>query len=89
MKQAEMEQKERMNMRDNETKLLIANLGNADDGIREPEYSQEAKDKLAESIREFNEKIALEKQRLELDKKKAADDVRLKEKQINKKPVNR
>ena len=84
MKQAEMEQKERMNMRDNETKLLIANINTADDGIQEPEYSQEAKDKLAESIREFNEKLALDKQRLELDKKKAADDVRLREKQINK-----
>lgn len=85
MKQAEMEQKERMNMRDNETKLLIANLNSVDnDGIKEPEYSQEAKDKLAESIREFNEKIALEREKLALEKKKAADDIRLREKQINK-----
>ena len=83
-KQAELDQKERMNMRDNETKLLIANLGNMDDGIKEPEYSQEAKDKLAESIREFDAKIALERDKFKLEKKKEADDVRLKEKQINK-----
>ena len=38
----------------------------ADDGIQEPEYSQEAKDKLAESIRQFDERLKLDKERLNL-----------------------
>lgn len=86
LEQAKLEQEDRLNMRDNETKLLIENLKQqASDGVREPEYSQEAKDKLAESIRQFNERLALDKQRLAFDKQKAATDARLKEKQINKK----
>ena len=73
MKQAEMEQKERMNVRDNETKLLVASMGSVDDGIEEPEYSQEAKDKLEESIRQFNEKIKLDREKLSFEKQKNKD----------------
>ena len=87
LEQAKMEQAERINERDNETKIIVANISHsADDGITEPEYSQEAKDKLAESMRQFDARLKLDRDRLELDKKKAADDVRLKEKAINKKP---
>lgn len=86
LEQAKLEQEDRLNMRDNETKILIENIKQAaSDGAMEPEYSQEAKDKLQESIRQFNEKIALDKQRLDFDKQKAATDARLREKQINKK----
>ena len=87
LEQAKMEQAERINERDNETKIIVANISHsADDGITEPEYSQEAKDKLAESMRQFDARLKLDRDRLELDKKKAADDARLKEKAINKKP---
>jgi hypothetical protein len=41
-----------------------------------------------EQIREFDKRLALDKERLEFDKEKARVDARLKEKQINKKPVN-
>lgn len=85
LEQAKLEQEDKLNQRDNETKLLIANIQYASDGIEEPEYSQEAKDKLAESIRQFNERLALDKERLAFDRQKAATDARLKEKQINKK----
>lgn len=86
LEQAKLEQEDRLNMRDNETKILIENIKQAaSDGAMEPEYSQEAKDKLQESIRQFNEKIALDKQRLAFDKQKAATDARLREEQINKK----
>ena len=88
LEQAKMEQTERINERDNETKIIVANISHsADDGITEPEYSQEAKDKLAESMRQFDARLKLDRERLELDKKKAADDARLKEKAINKKPA--
>ena len=58
------------------------------DGIEPDDYSQEAKDKLAEQIREFDARLKLDKERLAFDKDKAKTDARLKEKQINKKPTN-
>ena len=88
--QLEMQMKDQMNMRDNETKILVANIqaaSNVDDGIEEPEYSQEAKDNLAEKIREFDARLKLDRDRLAFDKDKAKTDARLKEKQINKKPT--
>lgn len=91
---AEMEQKERLNMNDNETKILVAQIAaqakanNETDGIVPDEYSQEAKDKLAEQIREFDARLKLDKERLAFDKDKAKTDAKLKEKQINKKPTN-
>lgn len=86
-KQMELQMKDQMNMRDNETKILVATIqaNNSDDGIEEVEYSQEAKDSLAEKMREFDARLKLDRDRLEFDKSKAATDARLKEKQINKK----
>ena len=83
--QAKMELEDAINMRDNETKILIATMNSNDDGIQEPEYSQEAKDKLAEQIREFDARLALDRERLSFDKDKAKTDAELKRKQINKK----
>ena len=86
LEQAKMEQAERINERDNETKIIIANISHStDDGIQEPEYSQEAKDKLAESMRQFDERLKLDKERLNLDKHKAEVDADLKRKALNKK----
>jgi hypothetical protein len=89
MEQAKMQQEDALNQRDNETKILIAQMqayskNSGDDGIIEPEYSQEAKDKLMESMRQFDERIKLDRERLEFDKDKARSDAKLKEKQINK-----
>ena len=87
-KQMELQLKDQMNQRDNETKILIANIqanSNPEDGIEEPEYSQEAKDNLMEKMREFDAKLKLDRERLAFDKDKAKTDARLKEKQINKK----
>ena len=89
-KQAELQQKEQANIRDNETKLMIAQIqanNKESDGIEEPEYSQEAKDKLMEQIREFDERLKLDREKLRLDKKKHEDDVILKRKALNKKPT--
>ena len=82
--QAKMELEDTLNMRDNETKILIATMNSSDDGIKEPEYSQEAKDKLAEQIREFDARLALDRERLSFDKDKVKIDAELKRKQINK-----
>ena len=90
LEQAKMQQEDRLNQRDNETKILIAqmqayNKNSEDDGIIEPEYSQEAKDKLMEQIREFDEKIKLDREKLNLDREKHKDDVTLKRKALDKK----
>ena len=52
-RQAELQQKEQANIRDNETKILIAQMQKEDknDGIKEPEFSEEAKANLLEKIR--------------------------------------
>ena len=87
MEQAKMQQEDMLNQRDNETKLLIANMQmlskNSEDDIEEPEYSQEAKDKLAEQIRQFDAKIKLDREKLELDKQKAREDAKIKREQIH------
>lgn len=90
LEQAKMQQEDRLNQRDNETKILIAqmqayNKNSEDDGIIEPEYSQEAKDKLMEQIREFDEKIKLDREKLNLDREKHKDEVTLKRKALDKK----
>ena len=89
-KQEELEQKERASIRDNETKLLIATMqanNNEDTEDFEPEFSEEAKANLAEKIREFDERLKLDRDKLEFEKKKADKDAELKLKQINKKPT--
>jgi hypothetical protein len=87
LEQAKLELQDQMNQRDNETKLLIANINvaNADDGIQEEQYSQEAKDKLREQMREFDARLSLDKQRLALDKQKAESDTSIKRQQLRKK----
>lgn len=89
LEQAKLQQEDALNGRDNETKILIAQMqamskGSEDGDSTELEYSQEAKDKLLEQIREFDLRLKLDRERLEHDKKKAETDARLKEKQINK-----
>lgn len=88
-KQQEMEQKDAMNQRDNETKVMVAQIeatsrqiiADMKDGI-EPEYSQEARERLAESMREFDQKIALDRERLEFDKDRAETDAQIRREQI-------
>ena len=90
-KMAELQQKDTLNQRDNQTKILVAQISaNAratdveEDGVAPEEYSQEAKDKLLESIRQFDEKMKLEWAKLDETKRKNDKDAELKQKQINK-----
>lgn len=87
-KQAELDQKEEANIRDNQTKIIIAQIQSGpdeEDGIAIDDYSPEAKAALQEKIREFDERLKLDRERLELDKQKAKDDVRLKKESLDKK----
>lgn len=88
-RELEMQLKDQMNQRDNETKILVATISansNQEDGIEEPEYTQEAKDKLMENIRQFDARLKLDKERLEFDREKARTDASLKREALKRKP---
>lgn len=87
---AKMELEDTLNQRDNETKILVAQIAasikvneNDTDGIQEP-MSDEAREKLREQVRQFDARLALDRDRLNFDKDKARTDAELKRKQINK-----
>ena len=91
---AKMELEDTLNQRDNETKILVAQIAASvkvnqgdTDGIQEP-ISEEAREKLKEQIRQFNAKLELDRDRLNCDKDKAKTDAELKRQQINKKSNN-
>jgi hypothetical protein len=88
-----MQHEAAMNTENNETKILVAQISaqarqydetNVAEGNEV--MSEESRAKLNEQIREFDARLALDKERLAFDKDKAKTDARLKEKQINKKP---
>lgn len=89
-KQLEMQQTDMLNQRDNETKMLIAKL-EAMSKIESTQdvYSQKDREKLLETMREFDEKLKLDRDRLNLDKQKAKDDKELREKQIEVSKINK
>lgn len=88
-RQAELQQKEQANIRDNETKILIAQMQKEDknDGIKEPEFSEEAKANLLEKIREFDERLKLDKDKMKLDEKKHKENMALKRRSLNEKSI--
>lgn len=84
-KQAEMAQKDAQNIRDNETKIQVALISaqsrdtdTEGDGVAPDEFSEEAKANLLEKIREFDERLAFDKEKLKVDSE-------LKRKALNKK----
>ena len=95
-KQAELEQRERANIRDNETRVLVAEITAdgyrdtfGDDGIQD--NSTQDKQKLLEDMRQFDEKMKIERDKLNLEKDKLNEtkfknrqDASLKRMQINK-----
>lgn len=83
LEQAKMEQEDALNQRDNETKILVAEI-NANskaeaEANEEPVFSEESKAKLMESIRQFDERLKLDKDKLEFDKTKHKEDNQLKD----------
>lgn len=91
-KEAEMQLKDTLNQRDNETKILVATISaeasQQDDGIQEPVFSEESKAKLMESMRQFDARLKLDRDRLDFDKRKAATDAEIKRESIKKKAVS-
>lgn len=94
IEQMKMQQEQQLHKEDNETKLIVARInGEAeqqryaimnDDTAGQNAINQR---QIEEDARQFDAKIALDREKLELDKQKQKDDARLKEKQINKSAI--
>lgn len=86
-KEQAMQLQNSMNERDNETKILVANINAQSklDGIQEPEFTEESKANLYEKIREFDERLKLDREKLALEKQKAETDASIRKQSLNKK----
>ena len=82
MEQSKITLQDQMNQRDNETKILVANIQAA---AKESQEGDNNEDVLQEKIREFNESLALNKEKLAFEKEKHKDDVKTKLQIANKK----
>lgn len=82
-----MQQEDLLNQRDNETKILVAQINaqarqdnsaeDINDGIEEP-MSEADRAKLKQQIKEFDAKIKLERDKLEFEKQKHSEDNQVK-----------
>lgn len=99
LQQAKMEQEYKMNSENNETKIIVAEINsqaeadrlammNNDDGIEEPEFTEEARANLLEKMREFDQKLKLDREKLGFEKKKHKEDLAMKD-QISKRQAKK
>lgn len=84
-KQAELQMKDAQNVRDNETKIQVALIGAqakatdiGEDGIAPDGFTEEARANLEEKIRQFDEKMKLERDKLKHQKSKDKEDADIK-----------
>lgn len=94
LKEAEMSQKDQLNARDNETKILIAQMQKyaSEETTEDIEFSPEAKANLEEKIREFDKRLSLDKERLDFERTKHKNEISVKRQaaqQKNVKPTNK
>ena len=82
IEEAKLKQQDILNQRDNETKIIIAQMGTEDSLEEMPQEG--SKSELLEKMREFDKRLQLDYERLSFDKQKASTDAELKRKQINK-----
>jgi hypothetical protein len=92
-KQMQLQQTDTLNSRDNETRILVAQINSQAESDRlalmnGDDESALNREKLEETKRQFDEKLKLDKDRLSFDKNKAKTDAELKRLSINKKPSN-
>lgn len=89
LKEAELTQKEQANIRDNETKLLIAEIQSDNDDIAADGYDPQDKAALLEKIREFDLRLSLDKERLKFDREKHKADIDIKKQSLRNKIINK
>jgi len=78
---------EQANIRDNETKLIIAGLSQQsnEEGLTEEQpFDLQKKQDLEEKIRQFDAKLSLDREKFNFDKDTTKEELKLKNKQINK-----
>jgi hypothetical protein len=90
LEQAKMEQTDQLNARDNETKILVAQINGKAEAERfammnDDTYTAKDKATLDEQIRQFNENLKLEKEKLEITRKKNQTDADIKRQQLKNK----
>lgn len=79
LRQAELQQKDTENVRNNETKIIVAQISkNSSDGIPDDGFSEEAKANLEEKMREFDERLKLDKEKLTHEKQKSKEELSIK-----------
>lgn len=86
LQQAKLELDDTMNQRDNETKLIIANINainNAEEPMAAEDYTEKDRRDLEEKIREFDAKLKLDRDKYNLDKERLAFDKERSNKEIN------
>lgn len=86
-KQLEMDQRDSENIRDNQTKVIVAQIqasaspaGESDDGVNPTQKA----DELREKIREFDSKMSFEEKKLTVEMEKARLDHEIKKRQVAK-----
>lgn len=88
LEEAKIQMQDMLNQRDNDTKIQVALINSQSrnqEEIPEPEeYSEKDRAELQEKIREFDAKIKLDREKLNVQKEKNRVDAELKRKQINK-----
>lgn len=92
--QARMEQEYKIHSEDNETKILIAEINSQAESDRlalmnkdyaeEDVYTQKDKAELAQKIKEFDERLKFDRDKLTFEKQKHKDDIALKKKALTK-----
>lgn len=90
-KEAEIQQKDILNQRDNETKVIVAEIAAqaSNNQLQAELTAQNNKATLEEKMRQFNEKISLEKEKLEFDKRRADIDTQIKKQSLKNKNIKK
>ena len=86
LQQAKLELDDTMNQRDNETKLIIANINainNAEEPMAAEDYTEKDRRDLEEKIREFDAKLKLDRDKYNLDKERLTFDRERSNKEIS------
>lgn len=89
LEEAKIQMQDMLNQRDNDTRIQVALINSQSRNQEEPEpeveeYSEKDRAELQEKIREFDAKIKLDREKLNVQKEKNRVDAELKRKQINK-----
>lgn len=84
-KEADMMMKDQMNKRDNDTKIMVATIAAnaAEANSNDDELLTKNKEELLEKMRQFDQRIKLDRDKFEFEKKKSKEELEIKRTQAN------